>query len=54
VIEGIRNLLNFPNPDDPLNLEAAEMMRRNPEKFKSEAIDWVRKYATWNKVKEPS
>jgi ubiquitin-protein ligase len=54
VIEGIRNLLNFPNPDDPLNLEAAEMMRKNPEKFKKEAIDWVKKYATWNKVKEPS
>jgi ubiquitin-protein ligase len=54
VIEGIRNLLNFPNPDDPLNLDAADMMRRNPERFKKEAIDWVKKYATWNKVKEPS
>ena len=52
VIEAIRNLLNFPNPNDPLNLEAAEMMRNNPERFRNQAVDWVKKYATWDKVKE--
>lgn len=54
VIEGIRNLLNFPNPDDPLNLEVAELMRKNLEKFKTEAAEWVKKWATWSKLKEPS
>nr|MDO8135712.1 ubiquitin-conjugating enzyme E2 [Candidatus Njordarchaeum guaymaensis] len=54
VIEAIRNLLNFPNPDDPLNLEAAELMRKDLQKFKKEAAEWVKKHATWSKLKEPS
>ncbi|WXG45437.1 MAG: ubiquitin-conjugating enzyme E2 [Candidatus Atabeyarchaeum deiterrae] len=54
VIEAIRNLLNFPNPHDPLNLEAANLMLRDPDRFKREAQDWAKKHATWKQLKETS
>jgi len=50
VVETIRNLLNYPNPDDPLNRDAAREMKKNPEKFKKRVKDWIRKYATWEKL----
>ncbi|MHA1973828.1 MAG: ubiquitin-conjugating enzyme family protein [Candidatus Hodarchaeales archaeon] len=48
VVETIRFLLNAPNPDDPLNAAAARMWRRDPEKFKRQAEDYVKTYAHWN------
>jgi ubiquitin-conjugating enzyme E2 M len=36
VIYGIIFLFYEPNPNDPLNQEAAAMLRDNPEKFKSQ------------------
>ncbi|MEM2109744.1 MAG: ubiquitin-conjugating enzyme family protein [Candidatus Odinarchaeota archaeon] len=48
VIETIRNLLNFPNPKDPLNRVAAEQMMLKPSEFEKTVREYVSKYATWN------
>jgi ubiquitin-protein ligase len=48
VIETIRNLLNFPNPKDPLNREAAQQMNTNLQSFIKKARMYVEKYATWD------
>ncbi len=48
VIETIRNLLNFPNPKDPLNRVAAEQMLNNPAAFMKKAREFTVKYAKWN------
>lgn len=48
VIETIRNLLNFPNPKDPLNREAALELMNNPERYKNRVREYMTKYATWN------
>jgi len=39
-------LLRYPNPSDPLNGEAASILLRNEESFRSRARDCVRKYAS--------
>jgi ubiquitin-conjugating enzyme E2 D/E len=48
VIETIRNLLNYPNPNDPLNRDAAREMKERPDVFKRNAKEYLRRYATWN------
>jgi len=50
VIETLRNLLNFPNPDDPLNQQASREAKRNPEQFERTARDWVRRFAGWDQI----
>jgi ubiquitin-conjugating enzyme E2 D/E len=46
VIETIRNLLNYPNPNDPLNRDAAKEMKEKPWQFEKNAKDYLKKYAT--------
>jgi ubiquitin-protein ligase len=50
VVETLRNLLNFPNPDDPLNQQASREAKRNPDQFERTARDWVRRYAGWDQI----
>ena len=50
IIETIRNLLNFPNPDDPLNQRASREAKRYPAKFETTARDWVTRFASWNQI----
>jgi len=38
-------LLRYPNPDDPLNGEAASLLLREPDKYNSKVKEHVRKYA---------
>ena len=35
IVFGLSYILLDPNPDDPLNIEAAEVMRNNPAQFKT-------------------
>jgi ubiquitin-protein ligase len=37
-------LLNYPNPDDPLNREAAALLKSNPEDYAKEVRKCVQKY----------
>jgi ubiquitin-conjugating enzyme E2 N len=37
--------LDAPNPDDPLNNEAAHLWKENEEKAIATAREWTRKYA---------
>jgi ubiquitin-conjugating enzyme E2 H len=39
-------LLLYPNPTDPLNGEAAALLLRDPERYKSMVKEYVKKYAT--------
>jgi len=48
VIETIRNLLNYPNPHDPLNKEAAEQLLKNPSEYQRTVAKYISKYAGWN------
>lgn len=41
----ISGLLSQPNPDDPLNEEAAELLTGNPAEYARIAADWTRRYA---------
>ncbi|MBS7250735.1 MAG: ubiquitin-conjugating enzyme E2 [Candidatus Freyarchaeota archaeon] len=45
VIEALRTLLNNPNPDNPLNSQAAYQQRREPQKFREIAREYVLNYA---------
>ncbi len=51
VIETLRNLLNFPNPDDPLNQRASREAKRDPIRFERTAKDWVGRYAGWDQIR---
>ncbi len=51
VVEALRFLLVNPNPHDPLNSTAAELMLKNPEEFRKRAREYVQKYATWDQLK---
>jgi len=50
VIETLRNLLSFPNPNDPLNQLASREAKTDPEKFERTAHEWVRQYAGWDQI----
>jgi ubiquitin-protein ligase len=50
VIETLRNLLNYPNPNSPLNTQAAREMAKNVGEFTKTAKEYVKKYATWNNL----
>jgi ubiquitin-conjugating enzyme E2 H len=39
-------LLLYPNPSDPLNGEAAALLLRDPERYKSIVKEYVKRYAT--------
>jgi len=39
-------LLLYPNPTDPLNGEAAALLLKDPERFKSTVREYVKKHAT--------
>jgi len=39
-------LLRYPNPNDPLNGEAAALMMRHPKEYDSKVKDFVARYAT--------
>ena len=45
-------LLLYPNPSDPLNGEAANLLLKNPEKYKEKTKEYVKKYATEIKEKK--
>ena len=55
VIGALRNLLNNPNPDDPLNTIAAMEMKFRPDIFKARVRQYIELYArpekSFNKVK---
>jgi ubiquitin-conjugating enzyme E2 D len=47
VVLSIQSLLTDPNPDDTLNPEASDMLRRHDHgKYNDEVREWVRQYAT--------
>lgn len=46
LLVSIQSLLGDANPDDPLNLEAAELFRRSPQAFAQRAKADTLKYAT--------
>lgn len=46
LLVSIQSLLGDANPDDPLNLEAAELLRRSPQAFARRAKADTMKYAT--------
>ena len=46
VIESLRAILLFPNPDSPLNREAAREMIENPDEFKRKVKEYIEKYAS--------
>lgn len=39
-------LLQYPNPTDPLNGEAAALMMREPDSYKAKVKEYVKKFAT--------
>ncbi|MFX0091979.1 MAG: ubiquitin-conjugating enzyme family protein, partial [Candidatus Hodarchaeota archaeon] len=49
VVESIRILLTLPNPLDPLNKEAAKLLRRDPERYTTKALNSV-KQSTWTRA----
>ena len=46
VLQSVRSLLAFPNPDDPEMPDIALEYKRNHEQFVATASEWTRKYAT--------
>jgi ubiquitin-protein ligase len=50
LVETLRNLLNFPNPDDPLNQSAARQIKQNPTKFEQTVREWIRRHAGWDQI----
>lgn len=44
--EAVRALLSMPNPDSPLNAEAAHMMTSNEEFYRNNSILWTKVYAS--------
>ncbi|NHI93147.1 MAG: ubiquitin-conjugating enzyme E2 [Candidatus Lokiarchaeota archaeon] len=52
VIEAIRNLLLFPNPNSPLNRKAANLLKTDKEKYEKIVHNYVQKHATWEKLEE--
>jgi len=38
-------LLAYPNPDDPFNLDAASEMKRDPKAYEEHVLRYVREYA---------
>lgn len=45
VLLSIQALLSAPNPDDPLNNEAAELWKNNEPRAMQTARDWTKQYA---------
>ena len=41
----IINLMDDPNPDDPLNAEIAKIFKEDRAKYDENARDWTKKYA---------
>jgi len=41
-------LLKYPNPDDPLNSEAARLLLKSPLEYKKKVHDYVIRYAKGN------
>ncbi|EAU84800.2 ubiquitin-conjugating enzyme [Coprinopsis cinerea okayama7 len=39
-------LLRYPNPNDPLNGEAAALLMRHPEEYETKVKEYVKRYAT--------
>lgn len=50
VVEGVRFLLSNPNPHDPLNQAAARQFLQDFEAFKARAVEYTRRYATWEQI----
>lgn len=50
VLLSIQSLMSEPNPDDPLNNEAAEKWKNNKTLAENQAREWTMKYAKWLKV----
>jgi ubiquitin-protein ligase len=46
IIETLRVLLAYPNPDDPLNQEAARQLKTEPIKFQNTVQRYLQEYAT--------
>jgi ubiquitin-protein ligase len=46
VIESLRNLLNNPNPDDPLNPVAAFEYKNRPDLFTARVRQFIEEYAS--------
>ena len=45
-------LLTQPNPDDPIYSAAAFLYNNKPEEYKKKVLDWVRKYASEEDLKQ--
>ena len=45
VLLSIQSLMSEPNPDDPLNNEAAERWKTNKKAAEAQAKEWTQKYA---------
>ncbi|KZW04087.1 hypothetical protein EXIGLDRAFT_599913, partial [Exidia glandulosa HHB12029] len=39
-------LLRYPNPNDPLNGEAAALLMRHPQEYEAKFVDYVKRFAT--------
>ncbi|KAL0070758.1 ubiquitin-conjugating enzyme E2 H [Marasmius tenuissimus] len=39
-------LLRYPNPNDPLNGEAAALLMRHPKEYETKVKDYVQRFAT--------
>lgn len=50
VIESIRFILCNPNPDDPLNSTAANLMKRDPKEYARKVKEYVEKFATFEQI----
>lgn len=50
VMYGLLYLFDHPNPDDPLNIKAAEQMRTDTETFKKTVQDYLKKAKESNKA----
>ena len=50
VIESIRFILTNPNPDDPLNSTAANLMKRDQKAFAKKVKEYVERYATFDQI----
>ena len=45
-------LLTHPNPDDPIYSAAAFLYNNKPEEYKKKVLEWVRKYASEEDLKQ--